>query len=127
MKGNKTMWLILGTVLVIAVAFLVYRLVLKPSEAPSALIGLEPAGFGQAGLVGNQSNDEFFKLLLTLERIDLSDARQILPRLTTFMDFSVELEPQLPGRRNPFAPIGADPLSPPPPAETGTSTATTTP
>ena len=42
-----------------------------------------------------------------------------VPEFMSLTDFSVELTPQPVGRRNPFAPLGADPeeLPPEPPAE----------
>ena len=95
--------------LVIALAFLVYRLVLKPTAPTDNLIGLAPAGLSVG--IGLEGNDAFVRSLLDLKDIDLSGAKKIIPLLVNLTDFSTELKPQIPGRPNPFAPIGRERFS----------------
>ena len=102
-SSKSSLYLGLAVIVVVG-AFLIYRFVWsKPAD--DNLVGLEPAG-----LITNQvgGDDDFLQLLSSLQTIDLSDAARVMPLLAALTDFSTELEPQTPGRDNPFAPIGAD-------------------
>lgn len=90
-------------IIIVVVLFFGYRFIRQPDEPADAPIGLAPVGFleGQANIA---PDDEFLTLLLSLQSISL--ASDVYPTLRSFVDFSTELQPQTPGRDNPFAPIG---------------------
>ncbi len=92
-------------IIVIVAAFLGYRFFFaSPPTAPAGLVGLAPAGVSRGA--NQASTDEFVVLLSSLQSIDLNDLPRVLTLLGGLEDFSTELKPQIPGRANPFAPIG---------------------
>jgi hypothetical protein len=68
-------------------------------------------------------SEEFLQLLLSLQKIDLSGDLFLNPIFAGLVDFSTELQPQTPGRVNPFAPIGSVGSVSPSPAGGGESSA----
>lgn len=103
--GGKKFGNIFILILVLSAVFLVYRFFLKPSnDEEVGLVGLAPAGIEDD--VVAQATDEFMRLLLSLQAIDLKNMPAVLAVLSGLEDYSTELELKDPGRENPFAPIG---------------------
>jgi hypothetical protein len=107
MNGKSTIIkfsLIIGVIILV---FLGYKFFFAsaPADAPVRLVGLAPAGIGDAR-VNQASSDEFLALLSSLQAIDLNDLPRVLTLLGSLEDFSTDLQPQTPGRANPFSPIG---------------------
>jgi hypothetical protein len=92
-------------IIIIVVAFLGYRFFFASTPtAPAGLLSLAPAGI--SGETDQASADDFVVLLSSLEAIDLNDLPRVLTLINGLEDFSTDLKPQIPGRANPFAPIG---------------------
>lgn len=105
MKSPNPIMRLALIVTIVVVAFLGYRFFFAtPVEvSEEGLVGLAPAGISTND---QASSDEFLTLLSSLQAIDLSDLPRVLSLLSGLEDFSTELESQIPGRANPFAPIG---------------------
>ena len=97
---NPTLKKVIIGVVVIAVAFVLYRAVAGGDEAP-ALSSETPSG-----LPAEQGGD-LLALLLQLRSITLADGVFSDAAFQSLQDFTVKLTPEPIGRRNPFAPIGA--------------------
>lgn len=111
-------------IIVIIVIFFGYRFFFASSpDTPEGLMSLAPAGVSEGG--AEVVSDEFVILLTSLREINLSDLPRVLALLSGLEDFSTDLEPQTPGRANPFSPIGVGGGVMVEPR--GTTTATTTP
>ncbi|MDB4984608.1 MAG: hypothetical protein JWM20_787 [Patescibacteria group bacterium] len=126
---SSTLILILAVVLVVGI--LVYFFVIRKPSSPTADAGLVSASTGTAGAVptassaGSKPGDEVVSILRNLTAISLSDAVFQNPSFAMLTDLSISLPPATnPGRRNPFAPVGADAAAATPIA---TSTSTITP
>ncbi len=110
MTGSKTRFGLITFVLVAVLAFGVYYFFLRPE--PEVDPGLTPSGFSSASDKSGelealaQSNDEFLQQLKSLEGIELKSdifSNDVFNKRLT--DSSFELEPEDPGRPNPFAPL----------------------
>lgn len=123
MKRSSLFKIFLGLAILIA-ALIVYQLVFVSGDEGEEL-GLDAV----SGETGEGEADEFLDILLSLQQINLSAAVLTNPIFASLVDFSTELQPQTPGRSNPFAPIGVG--GPPRLDETGRSidqdTGTSTP
>lgn len=104
MSGNSNIVKFSLLIALLVIIFFAYRFFFAGApESSPAMVGLAPAGV----ISGGEASDEFFALLLGLREIDLSDMARVSLLLSGLQDFSTALEPQAPGRANPFAPLGA--------------------
>lgn len=113
------------TILILAliVAFVAYRAFLsKRKDADSSQVGLVASSEIETDRVA--AADEFLGILLSLQQIELRDDLFREPLFRSLKDFSKPLRPQIPGRVNPFAPIGVG--GRPSSDEQSTGTGTTT-
>jgi|AntRauTorckE6833_2_1112554.scaffolds.fasta_scaffold19811_2 hypothetical protein len=112
-KNTKTLATILVVVIIISALFLVYYFFFKPEEG--ALVGgglvREDAQSGEAGSITNfdsltsQTGRELLFLLDDLRSISFDSEFIQGAAFANLEDFSRPLEPQTPGRENPFSPI----------------------
>jgi hypothetical protein len=121
--GGKKYSNVLIIILALSAIFLVYRFFLKPGREEASLVGLAPANLDNDATTA--ATDEFLRLLLSLQSINLKNMPAVIAVLSGLEDFSTELESRDPGRENPFAPIGVG-NSRPFGGRTATSTATST-
>lgn len=113
-KNSKTLATILIIVIIASALFLAYYFFFKPEEGAS-LVGegllRESALEGEAGILTNfdglssQTGRELLFLLDDLRSISFDSEFIQTAAFANLEDFSRPLEPQTPGRENPFAPI----------------------
>jgi hypothetical protein len=110
-KNSKTFATILVVVIIVSALFLVYYFFLKPEEG-SPIGGLiRESIVGEAGLgvvtdygsLSSQTGRELLFLLDDLRSISFNREFMQEAGFSNLEDFSRELEPQTPGRENPFA------------------------
>ena len=70
---------------------------------------MDPAAVAVADANAATASNEFLTLLLSVQSIKLDDSLFAKPAFTTLQDLSRPINPDTnPGRKNPFAPLGAD-------------------
>lgn len=93
-------------------AFFFYRYLFvsgQPSDTPGlqAANGVEPGPAGQSSV----ADDEFIRLLERLQGVKLDSTLFASPAWKGLTNFHIDLVRESKGRRNPFSPIGFDPLA----------------
>lgn len=113
-KNSKTLATILVVVIILSALFLVYYFFFKPEEGfvvPGGELLRESALGGEVGILtdfnglSSQTGRELLFLLDDLRSISFDSEFIQTAAFTNLEDFSRPLEPQTPGRENPFAAI----------------------
>jgi hypothetical protein len=112
-KNTKTLATILVVVIIAATLFLVYYFFLRPERSSLNAGLLRESVFGGGALdpitdygsLSSQTGRELLFLLDDLRSISFDRGFIEGVGFNNLEDFSRELEPQVPGRENPFAPL----------------------
>ena len=108
MTGHKTLINISISVVVIVIAFFAYRFFFPGQTPDNSTGGLIATTALTPGAGGAGGSDEFLQILLSLKSLDFKTEVFDSIRKSELKDFTTVLSPQIPGRPNPFAPIGSD-------------------